>query len=921
MLHGINATLVLGYTNTKYMSVAKKAQTKSAPLRTSTQKGAKEWHHLKIKEVLRALNSSHEGLDQEEVTLRTQKSGANTFSEVSEKGIFMRFYEQLKGPLAIVLVAAFLVTLSLGEFVDASVIAFALLVAVGVGVVQEGRASRAFKKLSQSQSHTAMVTRGGKKHVIPSSDLVPGDIVKIESGMQVPADVRIIESKSLTINESVLTGEWLAVNKNSKEVAVGADVTAQHNMAFMGTFVSDGYGTGVVVRTGDNTLVGRLAQNVQNIKDEKTPLQVEIARVSHFMLIVIMVIVSLIFILGVVRGEALETMLLTSIAVAVASVPEGLPAAVTIILAIGMESLLRRGGLVRNLLAAETLGSTTYVLTDKTGTLTKAQMSITDVVHKGGSGSHLKDDQWKENGMIVNLFDVALCASDAFVDEGEEEEMTVTGDPMERAILHTAADVGVSTHGTTSRALRIDYLAFNSENRFAAGLTKVGNGYRVCLNGSPEYILTHATHIMTEEGVRKMTDNNRAYFKRAITAHTKRGERLIAVAYRDVGFDDIPTDIDETFIEKNTFLGLLVFHDPVRGGVKEAIAEVKEAGARVVLVTGDNPQTALTIARTVDIATEKDTALLGVDVEKMDEAQLLSALHTVPVFARVLPQQKMRLATVLQKHGEIVAMTGDGVNDAPALRKANIGIALGSGTEVAKEASDLVLVNDSFEIILSAIEEGRRIVSNLRKIVGYLLATSFSEVLLIGGALLAGFPVPLTAAQILWANIIEEGLMSVAFAFEPGEKRIMRQKPEDVYEEGILSRDMLYFMGVVVTIMGLLLIALYAYLVSLDIPLSEMRSAMFLAVAIDSLFIAFAFRSLTVPFWRISLKTNLFFLGSFLVSASLLAIVLTIPFFQFLLSYEPLPLRDIVLVGLFGVLTLAAIEASKWIFFERKARS
>jgi len=414
-----------------------------------------------------------------------------------------------------------------------------------------------------------------------------------------------------------------------------------------------------------------------------------------------------------------------------------------------------------------------------------------------------------------------------------------------------------------------------------------------------------------------MEDETRAYFTNQIETYTTQGQRLIAVAFKEVPYDTIPDDTTE--ITKGlVFGGLLIFKDPVREGVEEAIAGVLSAGAQIRLVTGDNPQTALAVAQEAGIAGKHDIALTGDDIAAMSDEELLQALSMTKVFARVLPRQKMRLARILQAQGEIVAMTGDGINDAPALRKAHIGVAIGSGTEVAKESSDLVLVKDSFATIYAAIEEGRRIISNLRRIVGYLLATSLSEAVLIGGALLTGGAIPILPAQILWANIIEEGLMSVAFAFEAGDKNAMKQKPQDIHEEGVLSKDVMRFLGMVVFVLSALLCVLYAYLRMQDASIETIRSIMFLAISMDSLFIAFSFRSLTVPVWRIPLLSNLFFIAAFLISIVLLFVVLSIPFLREVFSYTPLSVGEIAITVLYGIVALIAIEIGKWIFFTRK---
>lgn len=871
------------------------------------------WHAHAVSEVLTVLSVTTAGLTVGEAKSKLNKNGPNAFSEKPQTRWYERLYDQLRSPLVFVLLLAFVVTAALEEYVDAGVILFALSIAVGVGIFQEGKASKAFAKLSKSQQKLATVIRDGTRHEVEASELVMGDVVVIQNGMQVPADLRIIESKKLAINEAPLTGESEIVKKSPEPVVVGAPLAEQSSMAWMGTFVGEGQGIGVVVAVGDETAVGQLAQSIQEITETDTPLQFEIKKISRIMLFIITGLVMGIFLVGLVQGNTLHDMLLMSIAVAVASIPEGLPAAVTIILAIGMESLLKRGGLVRNLLAAETLGSTTYVLTDKTGTLTKAKMSVNKVVLAKATVD--LNEKATHNKHLKSLFDISLAATDAYVDVGKNE--VVRGDSVEKAILEFSGQLGIDPEADSYRAQRVDYLAFTSENRFAAGLAPEEKKHRLCVNGATEFILENCAKIETESGSEKLTDKILEDLNARIEFETKQGKRLVAVAYKDVDYENIPERKAETLLEDLTLLGVLVLNDPVRPQVIDAIAGVKSAGAEVLLVTGDNPQTALSIAEQTGIVPANATALTGTEVSQMSDEELLVALENVRVFARFLPKQKLRLVQLLQIRGEIVAMTGDGINDAPALRKANIGVAIGSGTEVAKEASDLVLVNDSFETIYAAIEEGRRIVSNLRKIVGYLLSTSLTEVVLIGTAVLIGAAAPILPAQILWANIVEEGLMSVAFAFEPSEKNAMKRRPKDIHEEGILSRNMFLFMLMVVAILSALILILYFYLRYLEIPLEELRSTMFLLISIDSLFMAFAFRSLDTPIWKIPLKSNLFFLASFAISAVMLGVVLTVPFFQYLLSYQPLPLFDILLVIGFSVASLVTVEIGKWLFFEK----
>lgn len=881
-------------------------------------RGRYTYHAHEAGEVVAVVGSSlGGGLSDREVARRQEADGPNHFTEAPQPAMASRVLNQLKSPLALVLVAAFLLTLALGEYIDAAVICFALALAVGVGLLQEGRASRAFATLARSQSHPATVLRNGKRQEVLSETLVVGDIVYLEQGSRVPADLRILDAKALTVNEAVITGESRPVAKAVAPVPQGAPVALRSSMVYQGTFVVDGVAVGVVVAIGDETEMGRVAAAVQTVRDEQTPLQVEMHVLSQKLLVVIALLVIMIFVVGLVTGQPLGAMLLMAIAVAVASVPEGLPAAVTIVLAVGMEALLRSGGLVRNLLAAETLGSTTYVLTDKTGTLTTGEMTITGFMV--ADGEVVRSEDFLHYPDTHRAFELALAASNAYK-EAVLSTPVLRGHAEERAVLAVAESLGITEAGGSYRARRIDFLPFTSVQRFAAGLVPGVEGAVLAVNGAPFVLLHSATHYYEAGRELPLTSAMRETLRQSIDTAAAAGRRLIAVGYKHVSYHRIPEQ-QKTLLEGLCLVGFLVIEDPVREGVRESIAGVMAAGARVVLITGDNPETALTVARSVGIAEADSVALSGHDLEMLTDEELRVALAEVSVFARVLPEQKLRIASVLSQAGEVVAMTGDGVNDAPALRRAHIGIALGSGTEVAKEASDLILMNNSFAIIYAAIEEGRRIVANIRKIVAYLLATSLSEVFLITIALVTAGPLPLLPAQILWGNIIEEGLMSVAFAFERGEKGAMRRRPRDVHEEGLVSRSMFGFMLIAVLVLGVLNVLLYLFVRSLGVADHVLQSVMFLSIAMDSLFIAFSFRSLSVPVWHISLRGNWFFFASFALSAGLLFIALSVPFMREVLSYTPLPAQFIALPVITSFIGLVVVECAKWFFFMREEKS
>jgi Ca2+-transporting ATPase len=819
------------------------------------------------------------------------------------------------------LLGAGIITLFLDHSLDATIIFIALAINVVIGFFQEQRATQAFERLNSTQELYATVIRDGKKSIIPSSELVPGDIVVLDAGMSVPADMRLVSDKYLSVNEAALTGEWVAVEKDSTEELKENTVLAeQGTMVWMGTLVVSGYGRGVVVETGMRTQVGAIANQLARIEERETPLQQNIQRVAHFLLYVIGVAVLFIFLLGILQGESVAEMFLVSIAIAVASTPSGLPAAVTIVLAIGMESILRKGGLVRNLLGAETLGSTTIILTDKTGTLTEAKMKVSGLYTLEG----IEEKILGPVGDNLTLLSGALLSSSAFIENKgvDTAEVVVHGQPMERAIIFAGIDDGIMQDGLLRESPRLDVVSFESSRRFSASLHKnpEHGGNILYVNGAPEELLLRSTQVYHKHKIQKLTPEIRSIIERTQERLSNGGLRFLALAQKEVGIATIPEGekgIKDSLAEELVFVGLIAFTDPVRHDVADSIKVVQGAGIRVVMVTGDNPRTAQKIAHEVGIAKEKGAVLTGNDIETLDDAQLYRALRETAVFARVLPEQKLRIARVLKDHREVVAMTGDGVNDAPALQSADIGIAVGSGTEVAKAASDIVLLNNSFTIITAAIAEGRRIIDNLRKIVSYLLSTSFSEIMLIGGSLAVGVPLPLLPGQILWANIIEEGFMSFAFAFEKADSGVMKRSPRGASAGLVLSRDIKKLVAVISIITGVLLFVLYGVLRALNLPIEEIRTFMFVALSLDSIFFAFSFKSLHKPVWKVSFFDNRYLLFALCGSLGMLFGAIFLPPLQKLLSLTPLSHLEVLgLLGI-GVINLLSIEIVKYVLFER----
>jgi len=860
------------------------------------------------------------GLTSSEVTARRARTGANALTPVKNGGLLRSILTQFKSPLVLVLLGAGAVTLFLHEYIDALVICVALVLNVTVGAFQEERASHAFEKLNALERHVVRVIRDGAPKELPVEELVPGDVVELHAGAYVPADLRLLYAKELSINESALTGEWAAVSKSADALTKRVPLAEQSAMAWMGTLVISGYGRGVVVETGDRTQVGLIAKDLHVTDVRRTPLEESIRELARFILYLVAAALGIIFLLGILRDQPVTEMLLLSIAVAVAAMPEGLPAAVTVVLALGMEAILKRGGLVRNLLAAETLGATTVILTDKTGTLTKAQMELAELK----TLESLQSNRTVQTDDDRVLLRTAILASDAFI-EGDIAggPAVVRGRPVEAALILAGLDLKISQRELLAECTRLDYLQFASERRYGASLNRTSRKEnRLHVTGAPELLIEHAGYVYQGGKRHRFTEELKEQFLAAFKRQSADGMRVIAAGYKDVEWSDIYAVREErgshALLANLTFMGLMAFSDPVREDVPQAMKLVRSAGARVIMVTGDNPQTAQKIARDAGIVGENPIVYTGDDIESRDDVALYGLLQTAHVFARTLPAQKLRLVRVLKERGEVVAMTGDGVNDAPALQNASIGVAVGSGTAVAKEASDIVLINNSFSIIVAAIEEGRRILDNLKKVVAYLLATSSSEIIVIGSALIIGAPVPFLPTQILWANMIEEGLMSFAFAFEPKERDVMRRDPRSHAVRTVLTAELKKLIIIMCAITGTLLTILYIALLELHFPLEKARTIMFVALSCATIFSAFSLKSLRVPLWRINPFSNRFLLLSLMISLSMLGAALFLPPLRYLLGLVPLEAGEWLMPLAVGFAALIAIEIVKFFVFRHQ---
>lgn len=854
------------------------------------------WHNLPIEKVIKILQSDIEkGLTENEVKKRQARFGLNKLPEEKPFSRLTIFLGQFRSPLIYILITAGIITLILQDFSDAIIIFGAVFLNTIVGFLQENKASQTLRNLKKVVKHEAEVLRGGNLKIVDSIELVPGDIVILNPGDKVPADGRIVESFNLKINEMALTGEWISAKKKPEILPKDTPLADRDNMVYMGTIVEDGRGKVIVTETGVNTEIGKVAIIIREAKEEKTPYQKKLANFSKTVGIIISFLCFLIFIVGMASKREFVEMFTTAVAVAVAAIPEGLPVAMTVILALGMQRILGKKGLVRKLVSTETLGSTSVICSDKTATLTEGKMKMDEII--GDKFLTLK---------------AAVLTSQAFIENPDEpkEKWIVRGEPTEKALLEAGMEAGINGKREFEKK-KIAEIPFNPINKFSAALYQENEGNFLYICGAPEKILE----------ISKLNEDEKLFWEKKLNDLAQKGLRVVASAYKKVS-DNISLSID--LIKDLNFLGFITLKDPIRQEAKEAIKICQEAGMRPIIVTGDHKLTAKAVAEELDFKIKEENILEGKDLDKLSDKEFEKTLEKIKIYARVEPRHKMKIVGAWQERGEIVAMTGDGINDAPALKQADIGVALGSGTEVAKETADLILLNDSFSIIVAAVEEGRAILDNIRKVITYLFCSAFTEVILIGGSMIIFWLIkddwilPILAAQILWINLIEDGPLSLALAFEPKEKDLMKQKPAS-HKMPLLTGEMKILIFVIGIITDLLLLALFFWLFKFSgYKISHIRSVIFAALAIDSIFYIFSCKSLRKNIWQINLLSNRFLILAWLFAILVLLAGLYLSPLQILLRTEPLNFFDWQLVFGVGFLNLFLIEITKWFFITKK---
>ncbi|PLX28931.1 ATPase [Candidatus Parcubacteria bacterium] len=887
-------------------------------------------YNLSAVDSLKKLKTNKDGLSTKEARIRLQEYGQNKLPQSKQHVTKLKiFLEQWKSPLILILAVAGIISGVLGEYIDMSVIFITVGVNVIIGFVQEFKADQALKKLSNMVEYKALILRNGKEMLVKSSQIVPGDIMVLDAGTKIQADGRIVESTSLEINESVLTGESEPIKKHTKSLKGKLALGDRKNMVYKGTVVVNGRAHVLVTDTGEKTEIGQIASLVKTTKQDKTPLQTQLSRMGKIIGVFVVFISIGIFLLGIFsksEHHGLLEMFETSVAVAVAAIPEGLVISMTVILAIGMQHILKKKALVRKLLAAETLGSVSVICTDKTGTLTEGKMQVTHVVTAQdevsfGELAQVHTNTADSHNDIITALRIGVMCNDGVIEnpQDSEKKWKFFGDTTDTALVYAGMKAGLEKHHLDSTLKRIAEVPFDSENKFMATLHKdVDNEELLYVKGAAEVLYKRCSYYEENGEVKKMTKKMSEWFAKQEEILTSKGLRVLAVAYKK--YEKNTKKLDASNIKDLVLVGLVALSDPLRSDVKDTIENARGAGIRIVMITGDHVRTAQSIARELNIPAEDENIFNGQQLEDITDEDLRDAIGKVSVFARVDPKHKIRIVEAFQAKGEVVAMTGDGVNDAPALKGADIGVALGSGTDVAKEISDMVLMDDHFNTIVDAVEEGRGIYQNIKKVVLYLVSGSFSEVLMITGSLIAGLPLPVLPAQILWVNLIEDSFPNMALAFDKGDKENMQDKPRR-RNEPIIDKEMKTMIVAKVILANIALFAIFLYFYKTTGNLALTRTVIFVGFAIDSLFYIFSIRSLRHMVYKIPLFDNKYLIGAVALGWVLLIMAIYLPPFQLLLRTVPLGLFEwSVMIG-FGLFNLVLIEIIKAVFLIKDHKS
>jgi len=888
----------------------------------------KRYWQCDLKEIESRLSTSlSHGLSDTDAAERLARHGRNQLREKKGRSPLGQFVDQFKDFIIWVLIGAAVVSGFLGEWVDAlAIIAIVILNSI-MGFVQEYRAEKSLAALKRLSSPSSKVIRNGDYRVIPSNEIVPGDLVELEAGDNVPADSRVAwHTSNFSVQEASLTGESTPVLKTTAALDErDVPLADRGNMLYMGTSVASGKARAIVTGTGMDTELGKIAEMIQEIGHETTPLQKKLEQFGKWIVYLCFILVGLVFLLEWLRGGKIIDVFLTAVSLAVAAIPEGLPAVVTIALALGVQRMVKRHALIRKLPSVETLGCATVICSDKTGTLTRNEMTVQAVYADNrmftvtGIGYEPKGE-FREAGRAVDpralpgllrtLQCGVLCNSAQLVGK-DEGAYGIVGDPTEAALLTTAAKAGLWKDVEEKGYPALEELPFDSERKKMTIIRQDAGLFGVFVKGAPDILLNDCSMIEEGGSVRALTDGDRTKVLQANNELADQAMRVLAFAVRSL--DDLPEAIDARSMENNlTFLGLMAMIDPPREEVKAAVAECKQAGIRTVMITGDHKNTAVAIARQLGFLKEDSLALTGEDLDGWTDEKLREDIRRIPVYARVSPAHKLRIVRAWRKRGDVVAMTGDGVNDAPAVKEADIGVAMGiTGTDVTKEVSDMVVTDDNFASIVAAVEEGRGIYDNIKKFVHYLLSCNAGEILTMFTASLVGLPVPLLPIQILWVNLVTDGLPALALGMDPVDPGIMKKPPRDPAEPVVTRPRAILMLAQGAFIAMCSLLAFCAILFIEKEGVVRARTGAFIVLSCAQLFHSFNCRSMTKSLFKLGIFTNIKLVYANFASFFLQVIVINVPFLRTIFKVEQLSVQDWALVLAISSFPLWAMEIVK----------
>ena len=859
------------------------------------------WYTLSTKEVEKQMQTNIEfGLNEKQVEDKQNKFGLNKLEEKKKESIVIKFIKQFNDFMIIILIIASIISAVVArlegsnDYFDSIIIIAIVVFNAIMGLVQEAKAEKSLEALKKMTAPTCRVKRNGKISTIKSEQIVPGDIVLLEAGNYVPADCRLISSSNLKIEESSLTGETVPVLKEAnsilKEKTALGDMV---NMAFSTTIVVNGHGEAIVTDIGMNTKVGKIAKMIITNEAPETPIQKKLGEVGKSLGIACLGICILIFVIGLLKKIEPIEMFMTSVGLAVAAIPEGLPAIVTIMLSIGVTKMARKNSIIRKLPAVETLGSSSVICSDKTGTLTQNKMQVTKIANINGETNDKEYIKW--------LMGMATMCTDVEISK-ENGKMELTGEPTEKAIVSKALDEGQNKNELYNVMKRVKDIPFDSSRKMMTTIHKMPNGYRVITKGAPDVLLKRCNKVYDNGNVTTLDYSKTKLIENQNNKMADEALRVLAIAYLDI--PNLPSRIDTETVEKNLiFIGLIGMIDPPREGVKEAVATCKKAGIKTVMITGDHIITAKAIAKDLGILRGSDLAITGEELDKIPQAVLQRNIMNYSVFARVTPEHKVRIVKAYQSTGAVVAMTGDGVNDAPALKNADIGIAMGkNGTDVAKNAADMVLTDDNFVTIVEAVKQGRNIFDNIKKAVHFLIATNIGEIVTIFLGLILGLKSPLLAIQLLWINLVTDSLPAIALGLEKPEADIMDKKPRDskkgIFADGLWQR--IITEGTMLGILTLVAFSVGNYLYDIEVG----RTMAFVSLGLLELVHSFNIKS-EESIFKVGLFENKYLLGAFILGALLQIVVVVIP--SVAEVFKLVPLTQVQWMYTFGISILPLI--------------